>query len=351
MKNQAQRKATVSDAPVAARPRLRVARGEEPPRAERISAPSRPARAPRVERGGVERPERRDPLAYRAKAADAPGPRPERPAPAGQARPRVRNRRRIPPVVLWNRRLRSTARFLVFALIVEAMVLCLTSPLLRVENVTVTGATVHTPAQIRRLAGLEKSRNIFRTPVGKAENALAALPEIQSVKVERKLPRTIAVSIQERGTLASVQAAGKWWAMDAGGRLFRTMAAPVPGRPALYANVSSKPVLGTRLQVPAVDAALKCLAMLPGLPLGKSISFHVDARNEAWLNNANGLKIRLGPLDDAPARLAVTERLLKGPNGPEILKKALVLDMATPDNEVYKRRENTDAYRLTGGTN
>jgi hypothetical protein len=102
--------------------------------------------------------------------------------------------------------------------------------------------------------------------------------------------------------------------------------------------------------MPAVDAALKCLARLPGLPLSRSVQLHVDARNEAWLNNANGLKIRLGPLDDAPARLAVTERLLKGPNGPEILEKALVLDMTSPDNVVYKRREATDAYRLTGNT-
>lgn len=156
------------------------------------------------------------------------------------------------------------------------------------------------------------------------------------------------MNVRERVALASVSIGGAWWALDAGGLLFRKMDAPLPGRPALRVNVSGKPVLGTKLNVPALDAALKCLVMTPRLPLPGSVTMHVDGRNEAWLNSSGGLKIRLGPLDDAPARLAVTERLLNGPDGPEILRKALVLDMATPDNEVYKRRENSDAYRLTG---
>jgi len=92
---------------------------------------------------------------------------------------------------------------------------------------------------------------------------------------------------------------------------------------------------------------LKCLTRIPSLPLAGPVAFHVDGRNEAWLNNTSGFKVRLGPLDDAPERLAVTERLLKGPDGREILRKAAVLDMATPDNEVYKQRAPGAAYRLT----
>lgn len=327
MRKKASRHRTTPDAPSRQRPRLRIEPGGEPPRTER-----------------------RDPLAYRVAPEEAYHARAERPAAAGHARAGRRNRRRVPPVVRWNRRLRSSVRFLTFVLAVEIVWLGFTSPLLRVGNVEVAGASAFSSAKISRIASRNLNHNVFLAPVGKTASTLAALPEVQSVSVKRKLPHTIAVTVTERTPLASVSAAGQWWAVDTNGRVFRKMNAPLPNYPTLYARVSARPVLGTKLKVPAVDAALKCLAMLPGLPISQTASLHVDGRNEAWLNNASGMKIRLGPLDDAPARLAVTERLLKGPNGPEILKKVLVLDMTTPDNEVYKRRENSDAYRLTSNS-
>jgi cell division protein FtsQ len=319
MKNQAQRKEVIRESPAA------------PPR----------ARSARQTGGG-----RRDPLAYRVIEAEPSGSRPARPAPTGVTRPRRKNRRRVPPVTMWNRRFRALARGLGFALFVEVVALCLTSPLLTLQTVKVDGATTRTPAQIARAAGLDKRVNIFRAPMGRAEAKIASLPEIASVRVERQLPRAALITVQERSPLAYVNTHGHWWAMDKNGLIFRQLESAPADRPRMMAAASSPPVLGKKLKMPAMDAALKCLARVSALPLSSSVAFHVDARHEAWLNSANGFKIKLGPLDDAPARLAVTERLLKGPDGPQILQKALVLDMATPDNEVYKRREDSAAYRL-----
>jgi cell division septal protein FtsQ len=319
MKNQAQRKEVIRESYAGAPPRARA---------------TRPGHAGR------------DPLAYRVVEAEPSGSRPVRPAATGVTRPRRKNRRRVPPITMWNGRFRALARALGLALVVEIVALCLTSPLLTLQTVKVAGAHVRTPAQIARAAGLDKRSNIFRAPMGRAEAKLAGLPEVASVHVERQLPRTAVITLQERSPLAYVNTHGHWWAMDKDGLIFRQLESPPPGRPRMMAAASSPPVLGKKLKMPAMDAALKCLARLSALPLPPAVAFHVDARHEAWLNSSDGFKIKLGPLDDAPARLAVTERLLKGPDGPQILQKALVLDMATPDNEVYKRREDSAAYRL-----
>jgi hypothetical protein len=74
----------------------------------------------------------------------------------------------------------------------------------------------------------------------------------------------------------------------------------------------------------------------------------VESNGNAWLQNANGLKIRLGQLDDAPERLPLAERMLKGRNGPDLISKLLVLDLTSPGNEYTKRRPEFEQFRFSG---
>lgn len=290
---------------------------------------------------------RRDPLAYR------PGPA-ARAVPVGRpvrrarrtAAFRARNRYIVPPVQLWNARFRRLRNALLLLLVAEVAWLCLTSPLLNVTRVTVSGARIKSPRHVARIAGLDRPSNIFLAPTGKATRAVAALPEVESVRIERRLPRTLSIAVRERQPLASVMTNNGTWVVDRTGLVFRRVPAPLAGKPVLVASASGRAELGRHLPLTARSAALKCLAQMPNVPAMKAARLHVDKGNQAWMQCANGLKIRLGPLDDAPERLRLTGRLLRGPDGPRILARAAVLDMTTPQNEVYKPREDGEDSRL-----
>lgn len=296
-----------------------------------------PNRPPRPRSSG--RKPRRDPLGYTplrivpGGAEDGPPARPTGRRRRGQSG----NRRRVPPAVVWNRRVAALGRFAFTVLVLESVFLLLASPLLEVQNVTVDGATIRSSDKIIQTAGLQRPGNIFRAPVGRAETRLAGLPEVHTVRVERRLPRTLAIVVTERRPMATVMTQqGCWW-MDEGGLIFRQVGKPLGDRPIL-ALAPRKITVGQTLPLVALSAALNCLEQLPGLPLARNVRLHVDEAQEAWLNNPDGFKVRLGPLDNAPERLTVTARLLNGPDGPALMKKAIALDMTTPNSEVYRPR-------------
>lgn len=239
---------------------------------------------------------------------------------------------------LWNARFRALRNLLVLVLIGESTFLAMFSPAFEVRRIVVSGAQVRSPKDIVRLGGLPAPGNIFRAPAERAEKRLAMLPEVASVSVERRLPRTLVVAITERKPLASVLTPTECWVMDAEGIIYRKLAGPLRGYPVLVVRPREKVILGRPLPMVALSTALECLAQIPDLPLAKNVRFHVDESQLAWLNDPDGFKVRLGPLDNAPERLAISSRILNGPDGREIMRKAIVLDVTTPNSEVYRPR-------------
>lgn len=138
--------------------------------------------------------------------------------------------------------------------------------------------------------------------------------------------------------------------MDGGGIVFRMIAAPLDSAPVFVMTPMSNIVIGKPLPMAALKAALVSLNGVAKLPLARNVRVHLEANGDVWLQNTNGLKIRLGQLDDAPERLPLTERMLNGPNGPDLISKLLVLDMTSPQNEYTKRRPGYEDFHFDGGT-
>jgi cell division protein FtsQ len=236
-------------------------------------------------------------------------------------------------------------------LVAEVIWLGASSPLLVVRNVTVTGATVRPPDEIKKIARLTKPVNLFRAPTRKAVSLLKALPEVATARVERHLPNSLAIVVTERTPLASVLTPQGCWVMDGSGIVFRSIAAPLDTVPVFAMTPSAPIVVGKPLPTTALKAALTTLTGVDKLPLAPNVRVHLEANGDVWLQNTNGLKIRLGQLDDAPDRLPLTERMLTGPNGPDLISKLLVLDMTSPGNEYTKRRPEYKDFRFAGGQN
>ncbi|HEY3266899.1 MAG TPA: FtsQ-type POTRA domain-containing protein [Armatimonadota bacterium] len=295
----------------------------------------------------MRRSERKDMLGYRP-ARKAPGPvRAPRATPRPAPGARKSNRRRVAPVVRLNRRLRGMRNWLFAILLAECLWLAGTSPVLIVRHVRVEGATIRNPREIARVAGLLQPVNIFRAHASRAARNLLKLPEVASAVVHRRYPNTLDVVVTERRPLGSVQLPAGTWLVDATGIAYLHAPKPLATHPILTAPVKDPVVLGKPVPLPALGAALRCLTLIPTLPLKEPVHLHVTDAGEAWLDGPDALKIRLGPLDDAPARLQLTARLLNGPDGSQVLKKAAVLDMTMPKNENYVPRQNTPDFRIT----
>jgi cell division protein FtsQ len=241
-------------------------------------------------------------------------------------------------VVRANRFLRRLRNVLFVALLLEVVGVALTTPRLAVREVQVLGSRQRTPAEVARIAGLDRPMNILLARAGRAERRIAALPEVSSVDVFRVFPAELRVNIVERVPVASVMTNGGLWVMDGAGVIFRTLKQPLPGLPLLRVRPASSPLLGKALPLPTLGPALETIRGLKDSTLPAGTTLIVDRRNGAILLCPDGLKVRLGPVDRAPKRLSTLNRMLVGKDGTKIRHEAAVIDMATPLGEVMVRR-------------
>jgi hypothetical protein len=76
---------------------------------------------------------------------------------------------------------------------------------IRVLDIQTDG--VIAPEQIRRWAGVRESQNLFTLDLVRLKRDLELVPAIQSVAVERVLPQTLRIHVQEREPVASILSA------------------------------------------------------------------------------------------------------------------------------------------------
>ena len=86
----------------------------------------------------------------------------------------------------------------IFFIIIASFVFALCSPMFNIKNITVINNNVLSEDMIISLSGLKKEQNIFRFLKSDIENNLKENPYVESVKINRKLPDTIEIDIQER---------------------------------------------------------------------------------------------------------------------------------------------------------
>lgn len=237
--------------------------------------------------------------------------------------------------------------FLIFAFLIELIVIGLTTPRLRVDTVQIDGATLRTPVQVAQIAGVNRPVNIFLAPVSDVRKKLAALPEVAQVQVERVFPKTLSIAIQERKPVASVASGEAFWVIDNSGTVFRKVLTPLPKLAVAQVPVSDKIVLGKPLPSPVLKPVLRCLLRARHMSLGDGARLTVDASGRMMILTPDGLKIRLGAVDRSPDRLAVLERLFKGKDGKRLRERALMIDVGTPRGEVWKPRPEWADARLT----
>lgn len=101
--------------------------------------------------------------------------------------------------------------------------MALTAPQFNVARVEITGTQRKAPAKVQALARQLIGKNVFRTPRGRIEQQMEAIPLIASAQISRawSWPPHMKVLLTERQPLLQVGFGTTWWVADAQGVPFR----------------------------------------------------------------------------------------------------------------------------------
>lgn len=123
--------------------------------------------------------------------------------------------------------------FLFIILIGGAIIFAMTSPLFNIKEIKVTN-NAHVPSDtIISLSEIKMDENIFKFYKGNASKKIKENAYIENVKIERKIPSTVEIIVEERSPKYSVDFMGKFMYINSQG-YFLELSEENKGLPIIY---------------------------------------------------------------------------------------------------------------------
>ncbi|NHC12295.1 cell division protein FtsQ/DivIB [Motilibacter deserti] len=191
--------------------------------------------------------------------------------------------------------------------------------LLGVRTVEVVGASRVPPEQVRAAADVSPGFPLARVDPAAVRERVAAIPAVRDVRVERRFPRTLVVTVAERTPVAvtSMRDSGLTY-VDAAGVAF----APAP--PAAAKGKTALPVLRTAAGPTRVAAAV----VVGGLPAGlqkRVVRVEAKTPDSVTLVLRSGHSVVWGDVERAQRKAEVLVALMAA------VKDAKTYDVSAPD--------------------
>lgn len=202
-----------------------------------------------------------------------------------------------------------------------------TTPKLAVSKVEVTGVTWADLARLKAVGEQIRGRNVLFFNKKTVALDILQLPEVESVRVDRVLPRTVRLRIHERKPVAMLHDGKQLFLVDETGVVFHKVPKPVTGLTTINVRVPLK--TGDAAGKTSVEAclaleALKCAAK-ERLSVAK---IRVDPDGDICLNMIGGFDVKLGQAQELPRKMALVRKALQGK--PELAKNAKYIDVSCP---------------------
>lgn len=242
-----------------------------------------------------------------------------------------------------SRRRRRLALVTVVALVVAiAAATALLSPLTSVQVIEVAGAQRTTAAEVRAASGLASRPPMVRVDEAQVRSAIAALPWVKEVELDRQWPRTIVVTVVERSpaAVAPCQVNGASSCLiDAAGRVLAPLSADPKGA-ATLPRLAGVPAAGPPGATVA-DAVRGPLAVAVALPEalrplvvgvrgeGSEVALDLQAPGRSETPPV----IRLGGADRIPEKLTAAATVLARTS----VNGVAVLDVRVPESPALTR--------------
>jgi len=242
-----------------------------------------------------------------------------------------------PPALRRASRVRALlAAVTVIAVLAAAIACFLIYRPFTVRKVVVHGSTLTGQARARELLQHALTgRTLLTVNARSLHRALASLPAVSSITVERRWPHTLVVRIAESQPVALAQAAGERWLLDLQGTVIGPApladSYPILSCPSLTER-SLRP--GLSLRDERLLQALKVAGRARALHLWPLQRIDVDQYGGITCVSQEGVEIRCG----APTRLDTKLRLAATVLASRREEPPAVVDVADPANPFLRKR-------------
>lgn len=239
-----------------------------------------------------------------------------RPGAAGPgSRPAARRRpsRRPTRADLYRRKVVRRRVGAILMMLVVTIVVCTVwfTPVLGVRDVEVRGTANLTGEEVRAAAAIEPGTPLVRLDVDAVAARVRELPRVAGVEVERVVPGTVRLTVDEREPVAVINASDGVHLVDVTGKDYATVAQPPDGLPELKASADTVvPAVSVLTQVPE---SLRADVLVVTAQSPSNIRLTLSGNREA----------RWGSPDDTPRKAAVLAVLMT--------RKGSVFDVSSPE--------------------
>nr|WP_256991037.1 FtsQ-type POTRA domain-containing protein [Rhodococcus sp. 06-235-1A] len=230
-----------------------------------------------------------------------------------QARARAREEER-----LRVKRSRRKAALIVLAVVVVAVgsaALVYFTPLMSVRTIAVSGASSVSEQEILERLDVPTGLPLARVDTAAAAQRVATIPALATVRVQRKYPSTVQVTVEERIPVAFFDSPDGTHLLDSTGVDF-AIAPPPPG---VVRLVTQNPVYGD----PVTKDALAVLDTLPPLLRDQVGELRASTLSDISILLLDGRTVVWGSTDNSDRKAAVAIALLSQPGQ--------IFDVSSPD--------------------
>jgi cell division protein FtsQ len=200
-----------------------------------------------------------------------------------------------------TRRTKSMFLIGIPVLLVGAFAVATYTPMFRASDVRIEGATTLSRAQVLQLAGIGDGTNVFHLDTDAAERSLETDPWIASADVERDLPGTVVIRIQERTPIARSSVGSTPTALAGDGVILP--GASTDGLPEIRASVGELPD-------DVRTGAAQALAALAPFVRARVSAVVAQPSGELVMDLAGDLTVRYGTVGEDAAKAAALRAVL-----------------------------------------
>jgi cell division protein FtsQ len=185
---------------------------------------------------------------------------------------------------------------------------------LAVSHVNVTGERVVSERAVLRAAKVPNGRPLVRVDLDAIRRRVEAIPAVEQATVRRSWPQGLRIIVAERVQVAVLRRAGRWYAVDRHGVVFRTLPRRTPGYPQIDVSRTSAQLVGD-----AADVA----ASIPPTFVRQVQTIRAHSADSIELVLARGRTVVWGSAHDSARKAQVAKVLLR--------TSARIYDVSVPE--------------------
>jgi cell division protein FtsQ len=252
----------------------------------------------------------------------------------------VMKKRRKPKKKPAKRRPRILIYLLIFLVGSALIYYFLTLPIWEIKDVEVNGTNMLMEEEIKTLAVIPLSDNLFFADLSRAKANLGKITAIKSFRIYRIPPATILISIEERKPIASLVFKNQTYIIDKGGFLINRN----PNITLNVADMADLPVVAgvnekENLKSEKIDETASqiiddIIAKLSPYLESKRMQLELGGLKDVSFLLDDILRVRLGQATDIKRKMEIFEALL--PVIEEKWAQVEYVDVRYPDNPVVK---------------